>query len=204
MTTIVQVEFRESLLSIRDEILQSLGHPVISALGSRAARKLDLSHESVGVVLIGHGAPWEERCNLATYFRETLPGVPIVVSLRRRDKDVNGADYNCPADNPPLWVRTVSQALAGIGYRHLEQRIAYRAIELCDHFLAGCGKTQFAACWRCETISLIRSSHRQRTRCPSRCTPPIQRSIPFSVMWSAFPPSTLRPVSVTPILEPLN
>jgi hypothetical protein len=30
MTTILQVEFRESLLSIRDEILQSLGHPVVS------------------------------------------------------------------------------------------------------------------------------------------------------------------------------
>lgn len=56
MTTIVQVEFRESLLSIRDDILQSLGHPVVSILGSRAARNLDLSHESVGVVLIGHGA----------------------------------------------------------------------------------------------------------------------------------------------------
>lgn len=114
MTTIVQVEFRESLLSIRDEILQSLGHPVISALGSHAARNLDLSHESVGVVLIGHGAPWEERCDLAAHFREALPGVPIVASLRRRDKDVRGADYNCPADNPPLWVRIVSQALAGI------------------------------------------------------------------------------------------
>jgi hypothetical protein len=114
MTTIVQVEFRESLLSIRDEILQSLGHPVISALGSRAARNLELSRESVGVVLIGHGAPWQERCNLATHFRETLPGIPIVASLRRRDKDVSGADYNCPADDPPLWVRTVRQALAGI------------------------------------------------------------------------------------------
>ena len=108
MTTIVQVEFRESLLSIRDEILQSLGHPVISALGSRAARNLDLSHESVGVVLIGHGAPWEERCNLAAHFCETLPGVPIVASLRRQDKAVTGADYNLPADNPPQWVRTVS------------------------------------------------------------------------------------------------
>ena len=49
MTTIVQDEFREILLSIRDEILQSRRHPVISALGSRAARNLDLSHESVGV-----------------------------------------------------------------------------------------------------------------------------------------------------------
>ena len=115
MTTIVQVEFGESLLSIRDEILQSLGHPVISALGSRAARNLDLSHESVGVVLIGHGAPWEERCNLAAHFRETLPGVPIVASLRRQDKALTGADYNLPADNPPLWVSTVRQALVGIG-----------------------------------------------------------------------------------------
>ena len=114
MTAIVQVEFRESLLSIRDEILQSLGHPVVSVLGSRAARSLDLSHETVGVILIGHGAPWEERCNLAAHFRKTLPGIPIVASLRRRDKDVAGADYNLPADNPPLWVRTVRQALAGI------------------------------------------------------------------------------------------
>jgi len=114
MTTIVQVEFRESLLSIRDEILQSLGHPVISALGSRAARNLDLSRESVGVVLIGHGAPWEERSNLAAHFREILPGVPIVASLRRQDRDVIGADYNLPADNPTLWVSTVRQALAGI------------------------------------------------------------------------------------------
>ena len=114
MTTIVQVEFRESLLSIRNEILQSLGHPVISALGSHAARSLNLSHESVGVVLIGHGAPWEERCNLVSHFRETLPGVPIVASLRRRDKDVSGADYTCPADDPPLWVRMVNQALAGV------------------------------------------------------------------------------------------
>jgi hypothetical protein len=113
MTTIVQVEFREGLLSIRDEIIQSLGHPVISALGSPAARNLDLSHERVGVVLIGHGAPWEERCNLAAHFRETLPGVPIVASLRRQDKNVSGADYNLPADNPPLWVRTIRQALAG-------------------------------------------------------------------------------------------
>jgi hypothetical protein len=115
MTTIVQVEFRESLLSIRDQILRSLGHPVISALGSRTARDLDLSHETVGVVLIGHGAPWEERCNLAAHFRETLSGVPIVASLRRQDKDVTGADYNLPADNPPLWVNTVRQALVGIG-----------------------------------------------------------------------------------------
>ena len=31
MTTILQVEYRLTLLSIREEILQSLGHPVGSA-----------------------------------------------------------------------------------------------------------------------------------------------------------------------------
>ena len=34
MTATVQVEFRESSLSIRDEILQSHRYPVISALGA--------------------------------------------------------------------------------------------------------------------------------------------------------------------------
>ena len=33
MTTIVQVEFRESLLSIRDEIFKLLGQSVIFAIG---------------------------------------------------------------------------------------------------------------------------------------------------------------------------
>ena len=73
MTIIVQIEFRDSVLSIRGEILQSLGHPVISALGSRTARNLNLAHESVGVVLIGHGTPWEERCNLVAHFRLSHP-----------------------------------------------------------------------------------------------------------------------------------
>ena len=113
MTTIVQVEFRPSLLSIRDEILQSLGHPVVSVLGSQAARNLVLS-TSVGVVVIGHGAPRQERLELIAHFRKTLPSVPIVALLRRRDEAFDCSDFNCSADNPPLWVRTVNQALTGI------------------------------------------------------------------------------------------
>ena len=114
MTTIVQVEFRESLLSIRDEILQSLGHPVVSVLGSQAARKLALSDASVGVVVIGHGAPRQERLERIAHFRETLPGVPIFALLSRRDKAFDCGDFNCSADNPPLWVRMVNQALTGV------------------------------------------------------------------------------------------
>jgi hypothetical protein len=115
MTTIVQVEYRLSLLSIREEILQSLGHPVVSVISSRAARNLDLSHSDIGAVVIGHGAPWQERNDLIAHFTETLPGVPIVASLRRSDKPFRKADYNCPADDPPLWVRTVTRALSAIG-----------------------------------------------------------------------------------------
>ncbi len=114
MTTILQVEYRLSLLSIREEILQSLGHPVVSVLGSQAARNLALSDALVGVVVIGHRAPRQERCELIAHFRESLPGVPIVALLGRRDKAFGKIEFNCPADDPPLWVRTVSQALAGI------------------------------------------------------------------------------------------
>lgn len=115
MTTIVQIEFRSSsLLSARDEILQSLGHPVTSVLGSRAARNLAFSDARVGVIVIGHGAPRRERRELVVHFRQTLPGVPIVALLGRRDEAFGNTDFNCPADNPTQWVRTVSQALAGI------------------------------------------------------------------------------------------
>lgn len=58
MQTIVQVEYRPGLLTVREEILQFLGNPVLSVFGSQAARELDLSDKDVGVVLI-----WS-RCGL--------------------------------------------------------------------------------------------------------------------------------------------
>jgi hypothetical protein len=111
---IVQVEYRSSLLTVREEILQFLGRPVVSVFGSLAARQLDLSDNDVGVILIGHGAPWEECSQLIGHFKRTLPGILVIASLRRSDKPFYNADYNCPADNPPEWVRLVTQALAGV------------------------------------------------------------------------------------------
>ena len=83
MTSIVQVEYRLSLLSIRQEILESLGHPVISVVGSHAARNLDLSNRSPGVIVIGHGASRQERQGLINYFRQAAPRVPLVALLRQ-------------------------------------------------------------------------------------------------------------------------
>jgi hypothetical protein len=75
---------------------------------------LIFSDIEVGVILIGHGAPWQERCDLIAHFRKILPNVPVIASLRQADKPFGQADYNCPADSPPQWVRLVNQALAGI------------------------------------------------------------------------------------------
>lgn len=76
ITAIVQVEYRQSLLLIREDILQSLGHPVVSVLGSRSARSLDLSGRPVGVIMIGHGAPWQERVDPLPIFGKFCPGFP--------------------------------------------------------------------------------------------------------------------------------
>jgi len=114
MRTIVQVEYRPRLLTVREEILQFLGNPVVSVFGLQAARELDLSDKDVAVVLIGHGAPWDERSQLIAHFKRTLRGIPVIASLRLSDKPFGNADFNCPADNPPEWVRLVRQALVGM------------------------------------------------------------------------------------------
>ena len=111
MSAIVQVEFRASTLNLREELLQSLGHPVFSLLGSEAARGFDLTARDVGVISIGHGARWQERRELVAYFKTVLPRVPVLALLRRTDDPIREADENCHADNPPLWIRTVQQLL---------------------------------------------------------------------------------------------
>jgi hypothetical protein len=114
MKMILQVEYSPSLLAAREEVLKPLGCSVKSILGSRAARDRDLRGQPVGVIIIGHGAPWEERRELIRYFQEALPRVPSIALLRRSDKAFSEAAYNCRADDPPLWVKTVSQALASV------------------------------------------------------------------------------------------
>jgi hypothetical protein len=115
VNTVLQVEFSPSILAEREAILQRHAYPVVSILGSSNARTLDLPSSGIGVVVIGHGAPWLEREDLISYFREFLPRIPVVALLRSAEAPFQGADFNCPADNPPLWERTVFQALAKTG-----------------------------------------------------------------------------------------
>lgn len=115
--TVLQIEYSLGLLSERRAILGPLGYNVISVLGFSDALDRELLKQPIGVVVIGHGAPWVDRQELIAHFREGLPGVPIVALLRKSDLGFDGADYNRPGDNPPLWIRTVAQALAG-GRKH--------------------------------------------------------------------------------------
>ncbi len=78
MKTVLQIELSPSLLMEREAILKRNGYRVISVLGSSKARSLGVLDPIIGVVVIGHGAPWLERDGLVAHFREALPGVPIV------------------------------------------------------------------------------------------------------------------------------
>ena len=111
MKTVLQIEFSPSLLAERAAVLERNGYRVISALGSSDARSLGVLDPAIGVVVIGHRAPWLERDGLVAHFREVLPGVPIVALLRSNDDPFTDADFNCRADNPPLWEGTVAQTL---------------------------------------------------------------------------------------------
>ncbi len=113
MGVVLQIEYSRSLLSLRQSILEPLGSKVISVLGFSNALDLSLLRYPIGVIVIGHGASWIDRQELISHFREALPGVPIVALLRKSDLGFDSADYNCPRDNPPLWIRTVTRALAG-------------------------------------------------------------------------------------------
>jgi len=85
LKTVLQIEFSPSPLSEREAVLKQQGYPVISILGSSNARNVEVSAPGMGVVVVGHGAPWLERESLIAYFREFLPGIPIVALLRRTD-----------------------------------------------------------------------------------------------------------------------
>jgi len=114
MTSVILVEFRLALLEIRQELLESLGHPIVSVQGMAAAKRVNVSKALPGVIIIGHRASRHDRQELIRHFRHTALNVPILSLLGRDDKPFDDADYNCPADDPPLWIRTVTLALRGI------------------------------------------------------------------------------------------
>ena len=108
---VLQIDYSPSLLSLRRSILERAGYGVISLLGTADALAPSLRRQSIAVIVIGHGASWYDRQAMISHFCDSLPDVPIISLLRKRDLGFNGADFNCPGDNPPLWLRTVAQAL---------------------------------------------------------------------------------------------
>ena len=110
MKTVLQVEFSSGILEDREAILRRSGCKVMSVLGSDEAKAFDPVAHNVGLVVIGHGAPREEREQLVSLFREKVPVITIFCLLRYTDEPFREADVNVPADDPALWERTVVQA----------------------------------------------------------------------------------------------
>jgi len=66
---VLQIEYSPSLLSLRRSILERAGYGVISVLGTADALAPSLPRQSIGVIVIGHGASWYDRPALISHFR---------------------------------------------------------------------------------------------------------------------------------------
>jgi len=104
---------------------EALGYKVISVLGFSGSLNWELLKQPIRVVVIGHGASWVDRQDLIMHFHEGLPSVPIVALLRKSDLGFDGADFNCPGDNPLLWIRTVARALTAAREHTSSLRLQY-------------------------------------------------------------------------------
>ena len=112
MKKILQIEFRESILVTRADILRSAGFAVDSILGSDPTWKTRLSQSGdYDVIVIGHGSTWFDRRDLIAFFRASLPSLPLIALLRRTDQPFHDASHNCPADDPVVWLKTIRKAL---------------------------------------------------------------------------------------------
>jgi hypothetical protein len=109
---ILQIEYRESILLTRENILRSEGFTVDSILGTDPNWKSRLSKsDDYGVVVIGYGASWFDRRDLIAFFCAFFPKVPLVALLRRTEQPFHDASHNTQADDPVLWLKTIRKAL---------------------------------------------------------------------------------------------
>ena len=114
----------------REPVKNSRGDPAISRtaghirIGFPCRRGLDMSVITAGAIIIGHRASRAERRGLIEHFRKASPRTAFVVLLGRDEDEFEGADFNCPADNPPLWCRQLIRLL-----REYSRRPAFRHLE---------------------------------------------------------------------------
>lgn len=76
MKKVLQLEYRQSILVTRAEILRSENFSVDSILGTDSNWKCQLSNTEVyGVIVVGHGSTWFDRRDLIAFFCATFPNV---------------------------------------------------------------------------------------------------------------------------------
>jgi hypothetical protein len=101
---ILLIEVSESLLSIRTEILQDRNYEVVQVTGDTSLALRSNRFGEVSAIVIGHGASWAERREIATRLKRIFPSVPIVALLRHGDAELPGIAVNIQADDPVQWL----------------------------------------------------------------------------------------------------
>ena len=94
MKRILLIEFSESLLRIRTEILQARNYEVVPIAGDASLADGLNQMAKVSAIVIGHGASWTDRLKMLTQLTRIFPSVPIVALLRRDDAELPGIAAN--------------------------------------------------------------------------------------------------------------
>jgi hypothetical protein len=97
LKAVPHVEFSPSLLLDREGVLKRTGFQVISVLGSSNAQTLEASDSAIEIIMIGHGAPWQDGQDPIAQFQKTLTEIPIVALLRSNVDPFGDADFKCIA-----------------------------------------------------------------------------------------------------------
>jgi hypothetical protein len=111
---VLLIEFRASLLNVRTDILKRQNYDVLPILGTEPLTDRFVIENHVSVVVVGHGMAWEQRDELINRLYCIVPETPIVTLLRRSDPPFQKAAFNCPGDDPLLWLATVDRATGRI------------------------------------------------------------------------------------------
>ena len=108
---ILSIAFDETLLTLRELLLQNAGYRVVSALGSKAGRKAALAG-GFDLFLVGHASPLRERTELIQWLRTNWPNVPITALRRSVYEQIPEATCIADVDEPEEWLKAIQDCIA--------------------------------------------------------------------------------------------
>ena len=112
MKKVLQIEYSQSILLNRANILRSEGFVVDSLFRDETSETRIQSNEEYGAVVIGHGGPWSDRRGLIDRLRQKYPKLPVIALFSRVDEPFQNASHNCPADDIVQWFGIIQRIVS--------------------------------------------------------------------------------------------